>query len=407
MKNIKKNLLIIGFLCLTLVLIFALPPIISAVRLPDGIYITAQDVENANLNNHFSSAVSLDFDDSITVTGEEIVNTDLKVKLFGFITIKNIKAKLVKDTKVFVGGNTLGFNITCNGVIIVGENSVLTDKGDISPFKNSSLREGDAIIEIMDKQVTGIESINDILNSGDYEGGEIEVKYMRNSKNHTCKITPAKDILTKRYKLGMWVRNSANGIGTLTYIKQNNNRFGAVGHPIVDAAISENFTVNNGRVFLCDIVGIKKASIKEPGEIRGSIDLDEDQIGEVDTNCKYGVYGTMHNLEELEHPASCDVAGRLSVRPGNAKIYASLDGKTIEEFDIKIIKTNRQKKASDKSIIFKVTDPKLKNSTGGIIQGMSGSPIMQNGKLVGAVTHVFLNDATKGYGVYIDWMIDN
>ena len=154
-------------------------------------------------------------------------------------------------------------------------------------------------------------------------------------------------------------------------------------------------------------MGIKKGEKNNPGEIRSSINLSDDAIGLADTNCKYGVYGNILNKSIVKPDRTATLGGRLSVQLGDAKIYCNLDNEGVKAYNVKIIKANKQNSADDKSMIIKVTDKELLEKTGGIIQGMSGSPIVQNGKVVGAVTHVFLNDPTRGYGVYIDWMIDN
>ena len=224
---------------------------------------------------------------------------------------------------------------------------------------------------------------------------------------HEIKVTPEYDVIQQKYKLGLWVRNSASGVGTLTYVKQSDFRFGAVGHPIVDNSLGENFEVESGNIYKCSLLGIKKGEKNNPGEIRSSINLSDDAIGFADTNCKYGVYGNILNKGFIDADKTATLGGRLSVQLGDAKILCALDNEGVKAYDIKIIKANKQNDPDEKSMIIKVTDKELLKKTGGIIQGMSGSPIIQNGKLVGAVTHVFLNDPTRGYGVYVDWMLDN
>jgi len=190
-------------------------------------------------------------------------------------------------------------------------------------------------------------------------------------------------------------------------VKQSNFRFGAVGHPIVDSSLGENFIVDSGNIYKCQLLGIKKGEKNHPGEIRSSINLSDDSIGLADTNCKYGVYGNILNKNFIDASRSASLGGRLSVKLGPAKIYCALDDGGVKTYDIKIVKANKQNVADDKSMVIKVTDKELLKKTGGIIQGMSGSPIVQNGKIVGAVTHVLINDPTRGFGVYVDWMIDN
>lgn len=404
----KKLLITITIFTLCCVGIFAFfgSNMYLALCLPDDMYITHEDVAYANEKDIYSKFVQVELEKCLSASQEEISDTKLYVKILG-ITAKTINVKLVNETEVFVGGNTVGFNLTSKGVVIVGSNKVMTSEGEVSPFEHSGLKDGDCITKIDGKEISDIKQIDSALNDRTDPSEKVQVQVIRNEKELSFEVKPVKDIFTKKYKLGIWVRNNASGVGTLTYVKQNNNRFGAVGHPIIDNTLGENFTVEGGDVYQCNLVGIKKATKNSPGEIRGSIDLDGKSIGIADTNCKFGVYGTIYDLEKLCTEHNISIGGRMSIKPGKAQIFLALDGKDTEPFDIKIIKANSQKKANEKSIVFKVTDKKLIEKTGGIVQGMSGSPIVQNGKLVGAVTHVYLNDPTKGYGVYIDWMIDN
>jgi stage IV sporulation protein B len=229
----------------------------------------------------------------------------------------------------------------------------------------------------------------------------------RGNEQQEIEITPVFDVLSQKYKLGLWVRNSASGVGTLTYIKQSDFRFGAVGHPIVDSSLGENFNVESGNIYKCRLLGIKKGEKNSPGEIKSTINLSDDAIGVADTNCKYGVYGNILNKGMIDANRTATLGGRLSVKLGEAKIYCNLDNEGVKAYDIKIIKANKQNSADDKSMIIKVTDKELLEKTGGIVQGMSGSPIIQDGKIIGAVTHVLVNDPTKGYGIFIENMLEH
>ena len=275
------------------------------------------------------------------------------------------------------------------------------------PIKQTSIQDGDAIIKIEDVVISNIQDVDRIINLPSFAGKELTLTLKRNNEEIKTKVTPVYDLLSQKYKLGLWVRNSASGVGTLTYVKQSNFRFGAVGHPIVDDSLGENFNVESGNIYRCRLLGIKKGERNNPGEIRSSINLSDDAIGLADTNCKYGVYGNILNKQIIDASRTATLGGRLSVKLGDAKIYCNIDNQGVKAYDIKILKANKQNSANDKSMIIKVTDKELLEKTGGIIQGMSGSPIVQNGKIIGAVTHVFVNDPTRGYGVYIDWMVDN
>ena len=387
---------------------FLLPNIKKVNSLPNNMIVTYSDIQNANENDEFSSAISLQLPKNIQVnTNGELTDTVMDIKLFNFFTIKKVNVRLLVDTDVYVGGETVGFNLFSEGVICMGSNSVVTSEGAKEPIKESNLQEGDAILKIEDIEINNITDIDRIINSSSFAGQELKLTIKRSEQEIETKITPVFDLLSQKYKLGLWVRNNASGVGTLTYVKQSDFRFGAVGHPIVDTSLGENFEVNTGNIYKCKLIGIKKGEKNNPGEIRSSINLSDDAIGLADTNCKYGVYGNILNKGAVDADRTATLGGRLSVKLGDAKIYCSIDNEGVKAYDIKILKASKQKCADDKSMVIKITDKELLEKTGGIIQGMSGSPIVQNGKIVGAVTHVFVNDPTRGYGVYVDWMIDN
>lgn len=387
---------------------FLMPSIKKATSLPNDMVVTYSDIEEANSKDKYSAVINLELPKNINVAQNgELVDTVMSVKLFNLFTIKKVNVKLLVDTDVYVGGETVGFNLFSEGVICVGSNAVVTTEGTKEPVKESGLQEGDAILEIEDIAISNIEDIDRIINLPTMAGKELTLTVKRGDSEFETEIEPVYDLLSQKYKLGLWVRNNASGVGTLTYIKQSDFRFGAVGHPIVDNSLGDNFEVETGNIYKCKLLGIKKGEKNKPGEIRSSINLSDDALGVADTNCQYGVYGNILNKGFIDADRTATLGGRLSVQLGDAKIYCSLDNEGVKGYNIKIIKANKQNSADDKSMVIKVTDKELLEKTGGIIQGMSGSPIVQNGKIVGAVTHVFVNDPTRGYGVYVDWMIDN
>ena len=207
--------------------------------------------------------------------------------------------------------------------------------------------------------------------------------------------------------MGLWVRDDAAGVGTLTYIRKDNKRFGALGHAICDIDTKVPFSVNDGKMYRSNIIGIKRGRQGVPGELKGLFVKNQNIEAVVDKNSEFGVFGTVTKTSKLlSENQLFEIGGRLTARPGKAKIRVGLEGQKIEEYDIEIVKTNYQNISKQKSMVIKVIDKKLLEKTGGIVQGMSGSPIIQNGKLVGAVTHVFVNDPKRGFGVYLDWMIN-
>ena len=301
--------------------------------------------------------------------------------------------------KVYLGGETLGFSYYGDGVLVVSNNGL--------GFENEELLEGDIIKSINNVPITRVSKISEVLNSQDVKDGVV-VKIVRDNQEVEKKLKPAYDVLTKKYKLGVWARESLSGIGTLTFIDPEQGRFGALGHPILEQSTGSMLGVSEGEVHKCSVLGVKKAVRGVPGEIRGVFVRSKSEIGAVDKNCEYGIYGNLNlDNEMFKDKQLVEVGGRLSAKPGKAYIYSSIDGKNIRPYEIEIIKTNYQGASSPKNLVFKVVDKRLLEITGGIVQGMSGNPIIQDNKLIGAVTHVFVNDPTKGYGIYAEWMLKN
>ena len=405
MKKLVFTLFIISFFIMGY--FYVVKPINEAIDYPNNMYVTADDIQFINDNSDLAPFIKFGLADTMAVNGEEVTSTTMRIKLFGFLPLKKVKVKLINSPEVYVGGNIVGFSLNTDGVIVVGSNAVFTREGSKEPILDSGLREGDSIKSIEGQEIKSIYDIDKILNSVEYAGRDVEISVIRDNKEIKCNVTPALDVFTQKYKLGLWVKNSTSGVGTLTYVKKNDNRFGAVGHSLTDATFGDNYKVAEGEVYLCNLLGIKKGEPNAPGEIRSTMKLSDDAIGVADTNCKYGVYGNILNVNKLNLIDDYCLGGRMSIKPGKAQIYACIDGEGVKAYDIKIIKTNHQDNADDKSIVFRVTDKELIEKTGGIIQGMSGCPIIQNNKLVGAVTHVFVNEPTQGFGVYVDWMYDN
>ena len=316
-----------------------------------------------------------------------------------------LKVNVIEPDRYFAGGETLGFSLQSKGVILIGGNYILSQKGIEKPFENSGLKTGDIITHINNNEINNVKDISLILESYDgISGLDLQINRMGNIMN--IRIYPALDTLTNTYKLGLWVKEDAVGIGTLTFVNATTKRFGSLGHSINDSETNECIDVSGGNIYESRILGIKKGRSGKAGELMGTFNK-ENVVGSVDKNCEYGVYGFVDNVETFSAgKTSIDIGGRLSAKPGKAQIYSCLDGENIEAYDIEIIKTNFQSSCNEKSMVIRVTDKELIEKTGGIVQGMSGSPIIQDSKLIGAVTHVFVNDATKGFGIYIDWMLE-
>lgn len=405
----KKKVSLILFICtlaFSLLLLFLDIECLNVYNLPDSLPMSYNDVENLNTNNVFGKNISASLEDkSINVGGEKNSIKKLVFKLFGFIPIRTIEAKLTDEKEVFLGGTPVGFSIDVDGLIVVGNNSVSTENGLINNLENSELKVGDIITEVNGEKVSKLEELKQILNSEDYSGEELNLKVLRKQEYINLKLKTALDKEDGKYKIGLWVRNDASGVGTLTYVECDTLKFGALGHPITDYETGVVIPAKGGKIYPCSVVGLSKGEKGIPGEIKGVFMQGKSQKGDVEKNSQFGVFGHVSNKDKIvDTNKTADVASRLTMKPGKATLISSISGIS-EEYEIEIIKTNYQPSSCDKSFVFRVTDKRLLDLTGGIIQGMSGSPILQNGKIVGAVTHVFVSDPTKGYGVYIDWMM--
>lgn len=318
--------------------------------------------------------------------------------------IKNIFGKNDNNSKdrspvyVYLGGQPLGFTINCSGVIVIA----------ISNENAGDLKEGDIITKIEGIEISSTSLIDKILNINEFKGKTLTVTYLRGETELVTKIAPIFDKLKKRYKLGIWVRDNSAGVGTLTYIRKDNLRFGALGHPVCDIDTGAMLPVLNGKILKCNIVGLKKGEKGNPGELKGLFLRNGSVLGELDINNKFGVFGKFSDKQVSKFSGQeYEVAYRSDVKNGKAQIRCTIDGCEPKNYDIEIVKTYFQQSKDNKSMFIRITDKELLEKTGGIVQGMSGSPIIQNGKFVGAVTHVFVSDPTKGYGLYADWMINN
>ena len=349
------------------------------------------DIDLINSQNFFGSAITLDVkDDVLSASNEDNKEIYVEFKLFDLIPIKTQKVKLLSENEVIASGEIVGMNMKTKGLIVISSDIEQIYKGDI-------------IQTINDDEVLSFEQVEELLSNINSEES-ITLSILRDKNNIKVSVTPKYNAVTDSYKLGVWVKDNMGGIGTLTFIKSD-NRFGSLGHPISESDSSSVIDVVGGDIYSCNIMGVNKSQNNVPGEIR-ALFLAKDSQGSVDKNCEFGVYGWLNEDSNLiNNGQEYKIGGRLTVRPGKAKILSNIDGTGVKEYDIEIIKTNYQSTSNDKGMIIRVKDKDLIEKTGGIVQGMSGSPIIQNNKIVGAVTHVFLNDSTKGYGVYLDWML--
>lgn len=371
----------------------------------NSMLITDSEIEKMNNKNFVKLLYNTTQMVSYSNNTQYIECGNIDVKLFNVLKLASFSVYKPIEEELIVCGNTVGVLMNTDGVTIVGFSGVTSENGIVYPFKNSNLKVGDRIKTINSYEITKIDDVDNSINGEEYNGEPVEFTAYRDEKLIRGTVTPIYDITAKMYKLGLWIREDTSGIGTLTFINPKTNRFGSLGHGICENGSEEPLKIKSGTLHECEVLGLNKGEKGNTGEIKGLFVPGKNCEGTIDKNNSYGVYGYVNDGSQYITANKIKIGGRLSVKPGKAKILCCLDGESVKSYDIEIIKTSHQKKSNPKSLVLKITDKELLKKTGGIIQGMSGSPIIQNGKLVGAVTHVFVNDPTKGFGVYLDWMI--
>lgn len=322
-----------------------------------------------------------------------------ELKLFGVIPYKSVDVDVVEDDKVILGGESIGINLNVDGILILGFSDFYGEDGKKHcPAKEAGLKEEDIIVKVNNAKVTSAAQFSSLVDG--YANSEITVEFSRNGETMTTKIVPEKSSEDGEYHLGLWARDGTSGIGTLTFVNPKTNTFAALGHAVNDAETGKAIQLGTGNIYYSAVTDIVKGSRGIAGELQGSF-ISSD-IGKIGRNTEFGIYGKFYGTKNTEKIVS--VASRNEITEGSASIFCCIKGNTVEEYEIKIEKINLNS-YDNKSMVICVTDDRLVGQTGGIVQGMSGSPIMQNGKLVGAVTHVMVNNSCRGYAVFAELML--
>ncbi len=323
-----------------------------------------------------------------------------EAKLFGVVPIKEVNVTTTENRKVSVAGTPFGIKMFSNGVMIVGFSEVLTSTGYQSPAKLAGLKMGDVIMQL-DNFST--KSNNDVENYIQKNAGKpINVIYMRDGIRSETVLVPVLDKNTQTYRTGMWVRDSSAGVGTMTFYDVQKGMFAGLGHGIKDTDTQKDIPLLSGEIVPVKIVGLTKSQNGHAGELKGTF-MSNFPSGKVLANIPNGVYGKIFNVPKEN---IMDVVTPQEIEPGPAQIITTINGTKPESYNIIIEKISLTSTNMNKNMIIRITDDRLLSLTGGIVQGMSGSPIVQNGKLVGAVTHVFVNQVDRGYGIFAQNMLD-
>ena len=390
----KKKLFKWIIVIITPILVLTLLSYITLNNVPDYLY-SSKDIE----------VMSIDVGPLNTLSYNKN-NNKMKVNLLGIIPVKTIALHKVDDIYVTPGGNSVGVRLSSNGVLVVGYSEVVTRDGkDESPAQKGGIEIGDLITKVNNEEVkTSKDLISKIEKC---KSNTIKLEISRDNTIITKEICPIKEENDK-YKLGIWVRDSTSGVGTLTFYDSETGKFGALGHPVTDGDTNKLFSIGKGDILESSIISVKKGEKGSPGELRGVFIEEENPIGTIDKNTQCGIFGcNKEAIEDYNNNEPMKVGFRDEIKLGKAKIITTVDESGPKEYEIEILKLFTQEEPSAKSMIIKITDEELLAKTGGIVQGMSGSPIIQDNKIVGAVTHVLINKPDVGYGVYIDWMLED
>ena len=342
-----------------------------------------------------------------TVQCAEAGDYRLQFSLGGIIPVKSVELKVVEPVYVIPCGQSIGILLQTDGVTVVGHSPVLDEQGRaLYPAKEAGLIMGDFITDINGTLITNDYQVAELINELGKVGETIKIKYTRNKQVMECQLEAVYCADTGSFRIGLYIRDNTAGVGTLTFYDPASGKYGALGHMISDLNDRGAAGDNKGSIVRANIQGIKSGTIGAPGEKMG-VFVSSDWNGTIEKNSTFGIFGQIDSEPEGGHFAEAiPVAFSNEIETGAAEIYTVISGEQVEKYKINIVKILHNYRSSGKGLVIEITDERLLEQTGGIVQGMSGSPIVQNGKLVGAVTHVFINNPQKGYGCLAEWMIE-
>lgn len=344
----------------------------------------------------------LDFAGDVEISEGADGNYVAACNLFGIIPIKTMEVEVVSRQELIPGGIPVGIYVQTDGIFVIGTGQIETPDGQVESPAENIIKTGDYITCFQGEPIESKQQLIEKL--ADFEEDELILKVRRNEEELEVAIRPVQ--LEDGAHIGVWVRDDTQGVGTLTYLTQDGN-FGALGHGISDADSELLMEVSKGKLYDCEILQITKGQVGAPGKISGKIVYSNSNLyGEISGNLSGGIYGKAYpHLWESVQYESMPIALKQEIQEGKAEILSSVDG-SLKEYSVEIKKLHKGEQDINKGMELTVTDERLLNLTGGIVQGMSGSPIIQNGKLVGALTHVFVNNPAKGYGIFIEDMLE-
>ncbi|HLS06903.1 MAG TPA: SpoIVB peptidase [Bacillota bacterium] len=402
----KKQLLrpLIGlFLMILIILVPFIHPFKSYLAIPNDIIALKGHVELPKLGSTVNVTSQ---NDNIDFANQDVTSDQSLIYNMNGLPIKKINLSLLDDIRVVPGGQSIGIQLQTLGVLVVGHHLIKEDDAYVSPGEEGDIEVGDIILKINDEKITKADDIAKYIKKFSEADESLNVTIKRGDDEFIRTLQPIYDKKENKYRLGLYIRDSTSGIGTITFYDIKNKKYGALGHVISDIDTNKPIEIYEGSIKRSQVNAISKGKNGRPGEKKASFSRKEQSLGTITKNTPFGIFGELNDsIEELSDNEAIPIALSHEIKEGPAKILTVVEGETIESFDIEIVSSSPQKVPSTKGMIIKVTDEKLLNKTGGIVQGMSGSPIIQNGKLIGAVTHVFVNEPQSGYGIHIEWML--
>lgn len=365
----------------------------------------SQDSVNIGVNGQFDTSYEVDTEKNLIFLSQKAGFYDLKVNIYNGIPLKRIKVNVIPNSKLYVGGDLIGVKLNTSGVIVVGFGSIMQNGETYSsPANAAGIRKGDIVKQINNVQINKASEVREVLTSLDKS--DVTIKVLRDDKTMQFTLTPIFSDKDKGYKIGLWVRDNVAGIGTLSFVTEDKTMFAALGHAITDTSTDITVPVKNGELLSANAVNIIKSEKDKPGEICGVFSDTDNVLGYVTHNDEYGLYGKCSESISVDENMLYPIALQEEIVEGPALMICMIDDEK-KEYEVNVKKVNYQTKKDSKSMLIEITDEALLAKTGGIVQGMSGSPIIQNGKVIGALTHVLVSEPNYGYAIFIEWMAEN
>lgn len=367
-------------------------------------------IEGKECEYPFYSFVKMDLDNNKAIkaannfiSSSMVGKEEVKLSLFGIIPFKTVSVNILSDSVVLCGGQIIGMKLNTTGLVVVTfEDFYDGNYKKVKPYQGRNIERGDMITQINGEEIESVQNfIQEIQKSS---GDSIILSILRNGKVFQEEFTPIIDRDDGKYKLGFWVKSVTAGVGTVTFVDPDTRIFGALGHGINDINEMDLLNIKDGEAYNAFVLSVVKGKKNMPGEIKGAM-RENDKFGTIIKNTRNGVFGKIDESIEITGD-ELFIGLKEDVIRGHAQIFSTVSGKKCELYDIEIERTNLGQDGISRNMVIRIVDDELLNKTGGIVQGMSGSPIIQNGKLIGAVTHVLVNDPTMGYGVFIENMLD-